>query len=83
MLDKEEFVVSLLDEYHDELRKIFNDCHLNEMTRLDVSALNKKLRMINELACDYLLTKNDWIEIAFEICPEVYEKLHFNIQDAA
>jgi hypothetical protein len=77
MLDKEIFIDSLEGKLRDDVQTIIYECHEQPMKHLDVAMLNGKLHMLQDFTLDSVLTDEDWLEIVFELCPEIYDNLDF------
>ena len=77
MLDKEVFIDSLKGKLRDDIQMIIHECQHHCNTHLDVTALNKKLVSLQNFAFNDGLTEDDWLEIVFELCPEIYDQLDF------
>lgn len=78
MMNSEIFKESLRGQFKDDIKMIILECHSAHNTFLDVELLNKKLEALHSFATtDGLLDENDWLDLVFELCPEVYDDLDF------
>ena len=78
MLDKEVFIDSLKGKLRDDIQMLIYECqHKGEKKFLDVSTLNTKLISLQSFAMSDGLTEDDWLELVFELCPEIYNQLDF------
>jgi hypothetical protein len=78
MLDKEVFIDSLKGKLRDDIQMLIYECqHRGEKKYLDVASLNAKLLSLKSFSMNDGLSEDDWLEIVFEICPEIYDQLDF------
>ncbi|MEX0798491.1 MAG: hypothetical protein WEB87_06250 [Bacteriovoracaceae bacterium] len=78
MASKETFLDDLRSEYRDDVEMIIVECQSLGKAYLDVEKLNKKLRVLKG---DFAggLSEEDWLELIYELAPEVYDSLDFGI----
>ncbi|MCT4642699.1 MAG: hypothetical protein N4A33_10435 [Bacteriovoracaceae bacterium] len=77
MLDPDNFKESLRRQFRDDVKMIITECHGEHSTFLDIELLNKRLVSIHNHAVNIGLSENDWLDLVFEICPEIYDSLDF------
>lgn len=78
MLDKEVFLESLKGKLRDDIQMIIYECqHRGQKQFLDISSLNTKLMSLKSYVLNDGLNEEDWLEVVFEICPEIYDRLDF------
>lgn len=77
MLNTETFKESLRGQFKDDIQMIIQECHSGYNTYLDVPKLNKKLGALHSFAVNGGLDENDWLDLVFELCPEIYDELDF------
>lgn len=77
MSNREAFYESLVDQYRDDVRMIISECQSLGKSYLDVDALNKKLLTLHDFAMYEGLTEDDWLDLVYEVAPEIYSKLDF------
>lgn len=75
MLDKEVFYESLINQYREDVKMIINECQSFGKSYLDVEALNHKLANLHEFALNEGLNEDDWLDLVYEIAPEIYNRL--------
>ena len=77
MLDRDQFIDSLKGKLRDDVQMIINECQHEYKTSIDVIALNNKLKTLQPFAFSEGLNETDWLEVIFDLCPEVYDQLDF------
>ena len=77
MLNSETFKESLRAQFKDDIEMIIRECHQEFNTFLDVDLLNKKLSNLHSFALKGGLKEHDWLDLVFELCPEIYNELDF------
>ena len=78
MLDKEVFLESLKGKLRDDIQMIIYECqHRGHKKFLDIPSLNSKLNSLQSFAIHDGLNEEEWVEIVFEVCPEIYDRLDF------
>lgn len=77
MLNTEIFKESLRGQFKDDIKMIIHECHSGYNTFLDISKLNKKLGALHTFAVSGGLSEDDWLDLVFELCPDVYDELDF------
>lgn len=78
MLDKEVFIDSLKGKLRDDIQMLIYECqHKGEKRFLDVPSLNSKLISLHSFAISDGLSEDDWLELVFELCPDIYNQLDF------
>lgn len=75
MLDKEVFYESLINQYREDVKMIINECQSFGKSYLDVDALNERLASLHEFALNEGLSEDDWLDLVYEISPEIYVRL--------
>lgn len=77
MSNREAFYETLVDQYRDDVRNIINECLSLGKSYLDVDALNAKLMTLHDFAVYEGLSEDDWLDLVYEVAPEIYNKLDF------
>lgn len=79
MASKETFLENLRSQYKDDIEMIITECQHHGKTYVDVDKLNLKLKSLHGFAFIDGLTEEDWLEIIYEVSPEIYDCLDFGI----
>lgn len=77
MLNTETFKDSLRAQFKDDIEMIIRECHQEHNTFLDVGLLNRKLGALHSFALKGGLREDDWLDLVFDLCPEIYNELDF------
>ncbi len=77
VINSENFKESLRGQFKDDIQMIIHECHSAHNTFLDVDLLNKKLSALHSFALSDGLDEIDWLDLVFELCPDVYDDLDF------
>jgi hypothetical protein len=77
MQNKEAFYESLVEHYRDDVKMVINECQTMGKSYLDIDALNEKLLKLHDFAMNEGLNEDDWLDLVYEVAPEVYNKLDF------
>lgn len=79
MASKETFLENLRSQYKDDIEMIITECQHHGKTYVDVDKLNLKLKSLHGFAFIDGLSEEDWLEIIYEVSPEIYDCLDFGI----
>ncbi|MBG59319.1 MAG: hypothetical protein CME67_03010 [Halobacteriovoraceae bacterium] len=79
MANKEVFLESLRSQYRSDIEMIIKECQHFGRTWLDIEALNSKLGQLHDFASMAGLSEDEWLELIYELSPEVYENLDFGV----
>lgn len=79
MASKEMYIESLRSQYRDDIEMIITECQHFGKTYLDVERLNVKLKSLHGFATIDGLSEDEWLELIYELSPEIYDSLDFGI----
>ncbi len=79
MASKEMFLENLRSQYRNDIEMIIKECQHFGRTYLDVEALNLKLKDLHGFASMNGLSENEWLDLIYELSPEIYDSLDFGV----
>jgi len=77
MLDKTVFMDSLKEQFRDDIKMIIIECQQDWMSYLDIKTLNHKLTDLKAFAHVDGLSEDDWLDLIYETCPQIYNQIDF------
>lgn len=79
MLDRETYLENLRSQFRDDIKMIIQECQEEWKTYLDVDKLNSRLSALHSSSLVHGLSEDDWMDLMFEITPEIYDQLDFGV----
>lgn len=82
MSAKDSFISNLISEHAEMLSELLHHSHGDGFTQINVEKLNKSLNAFYNFDKYDELSEEDWLDVMFEVTPELYEKLQYGITAA-
>ena len=76
-MSKDVFFEQLCTKFRDDLEMIIDESHIST-AQLDIVSLNSKLKSIPS-GHVYELSEEDWLDLIYEVKPDLYDSLDFGI----